>query len=381
VRVCIVTPYDLSHEGGVNRHVRSLAGALAALGHTADVIGPASGAVPEGCHALCRAFPVPANGSVARIGLLASPRATRERLLAAYDVVHVHEPLVPGPCRHALRFSRVPVVATFHANAERELPLQRFLRRFASSGLSRIAYGIAVSRQAKRFSRAIFRGRTAVIPNGVDLARFAGPASDEPSEPGDPGALRRAPGAPLRVLFVGRYGEPRKGFATLLDAAAILQRQGRPARFTVVGDGPTGRLAGEVARLGVELVGRLSDGELAERYRSSDVFCAPSLGGESFGMVLVEAMAAGCPVVASELPGYAEAAHGAAWLVPPGGPAALAEALWRVGEEPALRAQLVALGRARAGALSWTRIAEQVARVYRLATSARPVPLAAAQPA
>src|SRR5512138_1407734 len=119
MRVCIVTPYDLSHEGGVNRHVRSLAGALTALGHTADVVGPASGAVPEGCRALCRAFPMPANGSVARIGLLASPRATREHLLAgAYDVVHVHEPIVPGPGRHALRFSRVPVVATFHANAE-----------------------------------------------------------------------------------------------------------------------------------------------------------------------------------------------------------------------------------------------------------------------
>jgi phosphatidylinositol alpha-mannosyltransferase len=369
--VCIVTPYDLSHDGGVNRHVRSLARALAALGHEADVIGPASGDVPAGCRGLSRAFPVPANGSVARIGLLASPRATRERLLAGgYDVVHVHEPIVPGPGRHALRFSRVPVVATFHANAERELPLQRILRRFASSGLSRIAYGIAVSREAKRFSRTIFRGRTAIIPNGVDLERFAG------ARPAPP-----APGAPLRALFVGRFGEPRKGFAVLLDAAALLQRQGRPMRVTVVGSGPVERYAARAARLGLELLGRLDDAALAARYRESDVFCAPSLGGESFGMVLVEAMAAGCPVVASDIPGYAEASGGAARLVPPDDPAALAEALWRVGQDAALRARLVALGRARAEALSWTRVAARVARVYQLATTERALLLAAPQSA
>ena len=105
MRVCLVTPYDLSHEGGVNRHVRSLAGALAALGHEASVIGPASGSVPEGCTSIPGVIPVPANGSVARIGLLVSPRAIREHLAArAYQVVHVHEPIVPGPSRHAVRW-------------------------------------------------------------------------------------------------------------------------------------------------------------------------------------------------------------------------------------------------------------------------------------
>jgi phosphatidylinositol alpha-mannosyltransferase len=376
VRVCIVTPYDLSHDGGVNRHVRSLARALSALGHVADVVGPASGAVPEGCRALSRAFPVPANGSVARIGLLASPRATRERLLAgAYDVVHVHEPIVPGPGRHALRFSRAPVVATFHANAEHELPLQRIVRRFASSGLSRIAYGIAVSRQAKRFSRTVFRGRTAVIPNGVDLARFARPPAALPQGTGP------RPGARLQVLFVGRFGEPRKGFAVLLDAAAVLQQQGRPVRITVVGGGPVERFAPRAARLGVELLGRLDDAALAERYRECDVFCAPSIGGESFGMVLLEAMASGCPVVASDIPGYAEASGGAALLVPPAHPQALGEALWRVGHDAELRARLVDRGRARAEALSWSRVATQVAHVYGLATSERPLLVAAPQPA
>ncbi len=324
MRVCIVTPYDLSHEGGVNPHVRSLAQELLGLGHLAQVVGPASGQVPEGCVGLRGVVAVRGNGSVARIGLLVSPRATREHLSARdYDVVHVHEPIVPGPGRHAVRFSRVPVVATFHANAERELSLQRVLRRFASAGLSRITRGIAVSRAAKRFSRAVYRGRTAVIPNGVDLSRFAGPASPGPR-----------PGQPLRILFVGRFGEQRKGFSALLAAAAVLSGRGRAVRISVVGDGPVDRFAGRAERLGVEFLGRLPDGELAAQYRSSDVFCAPSIGGESFGMVIVEAMASGCPVVASAIPGYAEAARGAALLVPPADPLALAEALWRVGQTP-----------------------------------------------
>lgn len=372
MRVCIVTPYDLSHEGGVNRHVRSLARALLDLGHGAQVVGPASGAVPEGCLALPGVIPVPANGSVARIGLLVSPRATREHLSARdYDVVHVHEPIVPGPGRHAVRFSRVPVVATFHANADHEQSLQRVLRRFASAGLSRISRGIAVSRAAKRFSRAVYRGRTAVIPNGVDLSRFAGPRPAGPR-----------PGEPLQVLFVGRFGEQRKGFSALLDAAALLSGQGRAVRISVVGDGPADRFAARAERLGVAFLGRLPDQALAERYRGSDVFCAPSTGGESFGMVIVEAMAAGCPVVASALPGYAEAARGAAHLVPPADPAALAEALWRVGRDDELRARLVARGRARAAALSWARIAGRVAHVYEAAVAERsPLLEEAPQPA
>lgn len=372
MRVCIVTPYNLSHEGGVNRHVRSLARALLGLGHDAQVIGPASGDVPDGCLAVTGVIPVPANGSVARIGLLVSPRATREHLAhSSYDVVHVHEPIVPGPGRHALRFARVPVVATFHANAEHELSLQRVLRRFASAGLSRIAHGIAVSRAAKRFSRAVYRGRTVVIPNGVDLSRFAGPSSPPP-----------APDQPLRVLFVGRFGEQRKGFTALLDAVAALSARGRVVRVSVVGAGPANRFAARTQGLGVTFLGRLPDGELAEQYRSSHVFCAPSVGGESFGMVIAEAMAAGCPVVASALPGYAEAARGAALLVRPGDPGELAEALWRVGQDADLRARLVARGRARADALCWSRIAARVAHVYATAAAERSLLLQAApQPA
>jgi phosphatidylinositol alpha-mannosyltransferase len=366
VRVCIVSPYDLSHEGGVNGHVRSLARELRSVGHEVRVVGPSSGATPPDCEGLSGVVPVRANGSVARIGLLVPPARIRDLLATGgFELVHVHEPLVPGPGRHALRFAACPVVATFHASAERELRVQRALRTVASAGLSRIDAGIAVSRAAKRFSRAIYRGRTAVVPNGVDLSRFA---FERLAGAEAPPAV--SPQRPLRVLFVGRFGEPRKGLSSLLDAVALLRGQGRPVEVDVAGDGAPDRFLRRADRLGVRFVGRVSDARLAELYRRADVFCAPSLGGESFGMVLAEAMAAGCPVVASDLPGYAEAARGAALLVPPGDPGPLAVGLWRAGLDPELRARLVERGRARAAALCWTRVALRVLHVYEAAVRA-----------
>lgn len=368
MRVCIVTPYDLSHEGGVNSHARSLARELRAAGHDVRLVGPVSGATPEGCEGLSGVVPVRANGSVARIGLLVSPARTRALLEdGGFDLVHVHEPIVPGPGRHALRFARCPVVATFHASAEQELRVQRALRTVASAGLSRIDLGIAVSRAAKKFARAIYRGRTAIVPNGVDLSRFAFEQVGAP-EPRPP----VSPARPLRVLFVGRFGEPRKGFSALLDAVALLRGQGRPVEVDVAGDGAPDRFLRRADRLGARFLGRVSDARLAETYRRADVFCAPSLGGESFGMVLVEAMAAGCPVVASDLPGYAEAARGAALLVPRGDPGALAVGLWRAGLDPEMRARLVLRGKARADALCWTRVARRVLHVYEAALRAAP---------
>jgi len=349
----VVTPYDLSHEGGVGRHAQSLATALRGLGHQARVLGPASGAVPEGCDGIPGVVPIRANGSVARIGLFTAGHAVRAHLeRGRYDLVHVHEPLVPGPSRLALRLSHVPVVATFHANAEAEPAAGRLLRRAVSLGLSRLAAGIAVSLEAKRFARAIYRGPVAVIPNGVDLSRF-GPAAR---------VERRADAAgALRVLFVGRFGEPRKGFEVLAEAAERLAAAGRPVEVTVVGAGPRERWQGRAA---LRFAGRLDDAGLAAAYAAADVFCAPSLGGESFGMVLVEAMASGCPVVASAIPGYAEAARGAARLIRPGDAAALAEALWSAGREGAERERLTRLGLARAPALDWAHLARRVERIY-----------------
>jgi phosphatidylinositol alpha-mannosyltransferase len=366
VRVCIVTPYDLSHDGGVNRHALGLAAALGTLGHEARVLGPASGAVPEGCDRAGGAVPVPANGSVARIGLLVAPGAVRGYLArGGFDVVHVHEPIVPGPARHAVRCARVPVVATFHASDEAEVRVARALRTAASGPLGRVDFGIAVSRAAKAFCRAVYRGRVAVVPNGVDAALFSPPPRAPP-----PGRVRAA--EPLRILFVGRFGEERKGFPVLLAALGLLRAAGVRAELDVVGAGPAARFAAAARRLGVRFHGRLPDATLAARYRAADVFCAPSTRGESFGLVLLEAMAAGCPVVASELPGYGEAARGSALLVPPGDPAALAAALRRVAHDGALRRRLVEEGLARAGALSWEGIAARVLRIYRTAQASAP---------
>jgi phosphatidylinositol alpha-mannosyltransferase len=365
MRILVVTPYDLSHDGGVNRHVRSLAVALVAHGHDARVLGPASGAVPDGCDALAGVVPLLANGSVARIGLLTSAAATGRYLAKRqFDLLHVHEPLVPGPGRQSLGLATVPVVATFHASAESEPSLQRVLRRVAAAGLGRIDFGIAVSREAKRFSRAIYRGRTAVVPNGVDLSRFGG-------------ALARADLARPRrvvpqVLFVGRFGERRKGLLVLLEAVSLLRAQGRPVAVRVVGEGPRERFARRAEALGVTFDGRVSDAALAAAYHEADVFCAPSLGGESFGMVLVEAMAAGCPVVASDLPGYVEAARGAALLFPRGDPGQCADGIWRAATDEVLARRLADRGRARASALCWSRVAGHVLRIYGRALGPRP---------
>jgi phosphatidyl-myo-inositol alpha-mannosyltransferase len=355
MRICLVTPYDLSHEGGVNRHVRSLAAAMRALGHEARVMGPASGAVPEGCDGLPGVVPVPANGSVARIGLLVPWRDTARLLRRErYDVVHLHEPFVPGPTRQALRIAEAPVVATFHAASEAEGTVRRWVRHSTATRAERIAAGIAVSRAAKRFARAVYQGRLALIPNGVDLELFTLRHRLAPVD------MTRRP----RVLFVGRFGERRKGFGVLLAAAARLGEEGRPIDVTVAGDGPRERFAGRASPVGVRFAGRLDDAELAAAYREADLLCAPSLGGESFGMVLVEAMASGCPVVATSLPGYTEAAAGAARLCPPGDAAALAEAIWSVATDASVRDRLAALGRARAEALGWDRLAARVLCVY-----------------
>lgn len=357
MRIGIFTPYDLSHPGGVNRHALALARELARRGHAARVIGPASGEVPADCDGIPGVVPVRANGSVARIGLFTPSRAVRRVLKAGrFDLVHVHEPLVPGPARLALRLAEVPVVATFHASTEHEPRLQALARRVAGAGFAKIAHGIAVSRQAKRFSRVLYRGRTAVIPNGVDVAHYAAAIR--------PGSRAAPPDGPPRILFFGRYGEPRKGLPVLLDAAERLAASGRHVEVVIAGEGPRERFDAAARRAGARFLPASGERAVLGALTACDLFCAPSLRGESFGMVLVEAMAAGCPVVASDLPGYAEAAGGAAVLVPRGDAGALAEALWRVAGDGALRARLAEQGLARARPLDWGRVAERVLQVY-----------------
>ncbi len=362
MRICLITPYDLSHDGGVNRHIITLAQALQRLGHDMQILGPASGETPPSCDSFRGVVPVRANGSRARVGLLVSKAAVRQYLERGnFDIVHVHEPWVPGPSRCAVRYSTAPLVATFHTFSESEHRMATLARRALARPLRRLSLGIAVSGPAADFARRVFHGPMHIVPNGIDPTTFATPHLPAGMECSAAGP--RASG-PLRLLFVGRCDEPRKGLRHLLAAAALLRERGRPVELRVVGHGDPLIFGDLVRRSGAEFLGRVNDQQLVEMYRWCDVFCAPSTHGESFGVVLIEAMASGRPVVASDIPGYRDATMGAAILVPPGNPDALAAAILRAADDDALRHQMVHLGWQRAHQLAWSRVALTINALY-----------------
>lgn len=362
MRICLVTPYDLSHDGGVNRHIIALGRALVRLRHQVQILGPASGAVPAHCDGLPGVVRVSANGSVARVGLLVSRRGVRDYLgTGRFDVVHVHEPWVPGIARHVVAAAAAPVVGTFHTYAESEPVAVRLLRQALAVPRGRIHHAVAVSPAAAEFAGRVFRGPLQVVPNGVDLACFGRPAGVRLVEHGQDGPLS---GRPLRLLFVGRYDEPRKGLRYLLAAAARLRAAGRAVDVQIVGGGRPDAFATAAERAGGRFLGRVSDVALAEAYRTCDMFCAPSTHGESFGSVLIEAMACGRPVIASDIRGYRDAAGGAALLVRPADAQALAGAILRIAGDDALRAQFVRRGTERARTFEWGHLAREICTVY-----------------
>jgi len=331
--------------------VLSLARALRTRGHDVRVLGPCDGPPPDaGVTPLGDSLPTAANGSVAPIApdpsaQLRTIRALRDE---RFDVVNVHEPLAPGVTNTALLFKSQPIVGTFHAAGESAAyrwlqPVVRWLAR-------KIDVRCAVSADARDMAIEAVGGSYELLFNGVDLADYAGDAIQK-SEP-------------RTILFLGRH-EPRKGLAVLLNAMREL-----PAgvRLVVASDGPeTDELRRSVAGdTRIEWLGRISESEKIQRLRSADVFCAPSLGGESFGVVLLEAMAARTAVVASDLPGYANVARADrdALLVPPDDPAALAGALRRVIDDASLRDALVASGAERAEGFSMDRLAERYEEIF-----------------
>jgi phosphatidylinositol alpha-mannosyltransferase len=351
VRVAQVCPYSLTTPGGVQGQVLGLARALRALGHEARVLGPCDGAPPEpGVTPLGPTVPLLANGSVAPIA--PGPRVALRALAAVadegFDVIHLHEPLVPGPTLTLLAWHRAPTVGTFHrAGPSRAYqaagPLVRWLA-------ARLDVRCAVSPDAAATAKAALGGEYQVLFNGIELERFA--------------KAKPYPTAGPTVLFLGRH-EARKGLAHLLEAARAL-----PAgtRLWVAGSGPeSGALRRRFADLaGVEWLGAIGEAEKASRLRGAHVLCAPSLRGESFGVVLLEAMAAGCAVVASDLPAYRAVVRDGVdgLLVPPADVTALAAALRRVLEDPDLAERLAAAGEARAAEFSMDRLAERYLELY-----------------
>jgi phosphatidylinositol alpha-mannosyltransferase len=352
VRIGIISPYSLTLPGGVQGQILGLARALRTAGHEVRVLGPCDGPPPDaGVTPVGNSVPTYANGSVAPIApdpsaQLRTIRALRDE---AFDVVHVHEPLCPGPTQTAMFFKTAPLVGTFHAAGGSKAytwfsPGVKWLSK-------KLDLRCAVSEDAERMARDALGGSYTVLFNGVEVESFS-KATPWPTE------------GPT-IFFIGRH-EPRKGLAVLLEAMSELPPH---VRLWIASDGPETqllrqRVAGDNR---IEWLGRIDDREKAARLRGADVFCAPSLRGESFGVVLLEAMAADTPVVASDLPGYANVARYGkdALLVPPGDATALAEGLRRMLTEPTLAGDYAASGTQRARELSMDRLAERYVKLYR----------------
>lgn len=372
MRIGMVCPYSLAVPGGVQAHVLGLAEGLRALGHQVEVLAPASihnpdRPLPEFVTPAGRVVGVPYNGSVAPLafGPVAVNRARRWMHDHDFDVLHLHEPTAPSLSLIALALADRPVVATFHFATARSRALAA-AHALLRPMMEKITARIAVSPLARRVQVECLGGDAVEIPNGVDVAHFAG-AQPLPGYP-------RAGGT---VGFVGRFGEPRKGMPVLLAALCEMTRTRPDIRLLVVGHGDAGallRAAGPVLASRIRVLGAQGDGGKAAALASVDVLCVPALGGESFGIVLTEAMAAGTPVVASDLDAFGRVLDGgkAGVLVTAGSPAALCTALNELLDDPERRAALAAAGQRRAAMWDWPVVARRVLQVYEGAVAADP---------
>ena len=295
MRIGMVCPYSFDVPGGVQAHVLQLAEVMRSRGHRVSVLAPSSPhtALPDYVVSAGKAVPIPYNGSVARLQFSPAVHGRVRRWLdhGDFDVLHLHEPNAPSLSMWALRVAEGPIVATFHTSTTKSLTLSVFqgvLRPWHEKIMGRIA----VSDLARRWQMEALGTDAVEIPNGVDVAAFASaPPFDGYPRPGK------------TVLFLGRYDEPRKGMAVLLDALPALVARFADLEVLVLGRGDEADLRARAGGLAahLRLLGQADDAEKASAMRSADVYCAPHTGGESFGIVLVEAMAAGTAVVASDL--------------------------------------------------------------------------------
>lgn len=351
LRIGLLCPYSLSVPGGVQGQVLGLARELRAMGHEARVLGPCDGPPPVSyVTPLGKSLPTTANGSIAPLAPDASAALRTMRALRdeAFDVLHLHEPLAPGPTMTALAFATAPMIGTFHAAGDSTS--YRLLNPVVRWLADHLDQRVVVSKDALALAQRYLGGEYEVLFNGVALERFC--------------RGERWPTTGPTVFFCGRH-EERKGLSVLL---AALDHVGPDVRCWVASDGPeTARLrqrhAGDAR---IEWLGRISDDEKISRLRAADVFCAPSLHGESFGVVLLEAMAAGTAVVASALDGYRNVATDGvdACLVAPGDVAELGWALNELLHNRARRQKLVDGGSERAQGFSMRTLADAYLKRY-----------------
>ncbi len=360
MRIGMVCPYSFDVPGGVQAHVLQLAEVMRGQGHEVSVLAPSSSDVtlPDYVVSGGKAVPIPYNGSVARLRFgPATHRKVKKWLVEGdFDVLHLHEPNAPSLSMLALQAAEGPIVATFHTSTTRSLTLSVFqgiLRPFHEKIVGRIA----VSDLARRWQMEALGSDAVEIPNGVDVAAFA----DAAPLPGYP-----RPGK--AVLFLGRFDEPRKGMTVLLGALPALVKRFPDVEILVVGRGDEDELrsaAGDLANH-LRFLGQVDDAEKASALRGADVYCAPNTGGESFGIVLVEAMAAHTAVVASDLDAFRRVLDDgrAGRLVPVDDSAALAAALIDVLEDTAERDRLVAAADDWVQRFDWSEVSRQILRVY-----------------
>ncbi len=363
LRIAVVSQAYHPAIGGVTEHVDATARVLRERGHAVTVITARFGHDPEGERdviRLGRNIVVPYNGAENNVTV---GRALERRLAEAlkggrFDLVHVHCPLSPTLPIYALRVARTPVVGTFHSTSRSDLAFRVF-RPVLLPLFRRIDRPLAVSVPARDYIARQFPGPVEVVPNGVDLDRF---------RPGLPRLERFDDGVP-NILFVGRH-DPRKGLPELMAAGKILAREGRDFRLVIVGDGwlrrQAERLSGGALDGRVHFEGRVSNVHLPRYYASADIFCSPARGAESFGMVLLEAMASGLPVVASDIPGYRSVLTpgGEGIATPPRDPPALASALRTLLTDHGLRRRMGSTGLATARRYAWPRIVSRLEEIY-----------------
>jgi len=363
MRIGLVCPYRWDVPGGVQYHVRDLAETLQGMGHHVEILAPAEHEESLPAHATFagRTVPMPYNGSMAswQFGPVSAARVRRWLRDGHFDVVHVHEPAPPSVSLLVCMIAKGPIVATFHAATTRSKLLAAW-GPVVRPWLERISGRIAVSDFARRVQVEHLGGDAVIIPNGVHVDAFAEGSSL-------PGFTRGLDGP--TIGFLGRYGEPRKGLPVLLEAMRTVVRRHPGARLLIAGRGEPAEirdLIGEDLRPHVALLGEISEADKGAFLRSVDVYCAPNLLGESFGVVLIEALAAGAPIVASDLDAFARVleAGEAGVLVPRGDAAALGRALSDLLADPERRATLSELGARVAASYDWQVLARRILAVY-----------------
>ena len=377
MRVALVSPYSYTYPGGVGRHVEALAEELSGLGHEVRLLAPYDpddrlarvthrGArpqqrpLPDHVISLGRTVGLPMNGAVSNLTIFPEAVATlrKELRYGGYDIVHVHEPNAAVASWYAAETAQMPAVGTFHTYSTGAM-VNRFAANIAGARrlYSKLSARIAVSEAAQWTAQRFYGGRYRIVPNGVDLAAARPNHAHSHEE--------------LRIVFVGR-AEERKGLPVLLRAFEALRAVGVPARLTVAGPAPEEVEPLLLDREGIEIAGQVDDAHKWALLGEADVLCAPSLGGESFGMVLTEAFASGTPAIASNIAGYRDVVRDGVdgVLVPVGDAVALGETLLELASDPEERTRMSKAALERAERFAWPHVAREVESVYEEALAA-----------